>query len=176
MRMDRRKVVIATVLAALLVLAPLWLMNAYGRAVESDHSRAWTAGSIGEARARGVFVRHLDLTDSTVEWGTRTLRVRDAWVEEQTQVRYTLALPWTRRVERLGTYRLAFALAPVDGDAIHDDERFALVSTLCVVLPNDTVRGLGTAVRADAPFTADVGRDIPAWATVAASPTACPRR
>ncbi len=171
---QRRKAVIAAAVAAA-VLGPLWLLNGYGLAVESDHSRFAASQSRADARARGVFVRNVEVTDTTVPWGSRTLRVDDAWIEERTQVMYTMALPWTRRVERLGTYRLMFSVVPTDRGAIHSDERSYLVSSLCVVLPNDSIVGIGTAPGADGLFTVAVDGRGPAQISVTAD-TRCRHR
>lgn len=160
---------------AVLVIAglPLWTLNAYVRAVEMDHSLLWSSASIADARGRGVLAGLPEIGDSTFVHGGRRLRVREAWVEEVTQVRYFWNLPGTRRVVGTGTYRIMADLVNADESPLPSVDRYYLGRLLCATSGNDTVSMFGS-FGDKGPFSREIGADVPRRLTFHSGPPVCP--
>jgi fermentation-respiration switch protein FrsA (DUF1100 family) len=150
-----------------------WVMYAYGLAVEMDHSRSWTSDSIADARRRDVLVRLPELEDSIFLYAGRPLRVREAWIEEVTQVRYRAYLPGTRRVVNLGTHRLLLHVVDPDGTPLLSQDLHYLAAALCVSSAPDRVTRLGSTTGAGL-FFASIGTTLPHRIAVHAGPPGCP--
>lgn len=162
---------------AVLLLSALaaWAMNAYGLAVEMDHSRFRASDSVADARRRGVLVRLPEFQDSIFLHAGHPLRVREAWVEEATQVRYRWYLPGTRRIVRLGTHRLVADVVNADGSALLSQDYHYLTEVLCATSGPHVVARL-RARGHEGPFSGTVEAEVPHRLALHSGSPPCPGR
>lgn len=131
-------VLVVAIVAGLLIALGRWFF------VEEEeyYSKRRVSYSAAEAKDRGVLVRALSVESPLLHWKGREVRVREAWIEEASRVRYRFYV--SRQLEKLGRYRLAFTLAAAS------DSTFRTVindiqDSHAEIRPDDTTACCGTS-------------------------------
>ncbi len=100
------RVLLVTVVSIASVVLLTW--KAVDNYITERYSSGYCSKSIEESRRNSKFIKAVKPTPSNIQIDDNTIRIKECWIEERTQIVHKFIL--LKHVRRLGSYYLCFTL------------------------------------------------------------------